>query len=165
MEKTNIAYVAGLFDGEGSISIGRGRVKRGSTKLYLKYTVQVSITQSRDKGKQILEDLQKKFGGTASEITKYFENRKDRKTSFQHYRWRLGNQTAYKFLCQIYLYSKIKKEQIILAAEFQEILNSYSKKTSPSEIERIEKFSYYETAKREMSFLNGQKVKKISWMK
>jgi len=53
----------------------------------------------------------------------------------------------------VYPYLRIKKEEAELAMEFAEKTSSYRGNNCPSEIERIEKFSYYETAKQEMHFL------------
>jgi len=117
--KTDIAYIAGLFDGEGCIVL-RSRVtnprsKRKNHRLY------ISITNSN---KKAVNFVKSRFGGKIllrkSISRKQF--RKDGTLCKNSYSWRisgnLNSYTAYKFLELIFLHSIIKKDEIKVAIKF-----------------------------------------------
>ena len=101
MSDTDIAYIAGFFDGEGSIFVSK------SKKQYF-LTVSISNTNLL-----VLESIQKIIGGN---ISKSPDNREN---SSQLFRLRLYCNEAKKFLERILPYLKTKKEQARLAIEFQ----------------------------------------------
>ena len=96
-----MAYIAGFFDGEGSIFVSK------SKKQYF-LTVSISNTNLL-----VLESIQRIIGGG---ISKSPDNREN---SSQLFRLRLYCNEAKKFLERILSYLKIKKEQAKLAIEFQ----------------------------------------------
>lgn len=158
MNEYDLVYMAGFFDGEGCISVSRSR-KKTNNKLYLKYYITLTVGQSGEQGKKICEWIQDIFGG------KVFESHRNRHLFDSSLEWVwAATQKPHIFLKQILPYLKIKKKQAELAIEFQKQSNKYIGKSRPSDIEKIEKYSYYETVKREMSFLNNRKVKEVSWM-
>jgi len=101
MKDTDMAYIAGFFDGEGSIFVSK------SKKQYF-LTVSISNTNLL-----VLESIQRIIGGG---ISKSPDNREN---SSQLFRLRLYCNEAKKFLERILSYLKIKKEQAKLAIEFQ----------------------------------------------
>ncbi len=100
MNDTDLAYIAGFFDGEGSIFISK------SKKQYF-LTVSISNTNL-----PVLESI-RAMGGN---ISKSPDNRENHS---QLFRLRLYCNEAKKFLEKILPYLRIKKEQAKLAIEFQ----------------------------------------------
>ena len=146
MNEYDLVYMAGFFDGEGCVSIGYRK-----SRNYLQYQMKTITSQAKEEGKQICEWLKINFKGVVSSKKKLKEYHSSR------YEWVLMSKQAYNFLKQIYPYLKIKKKQVKLAIEFQEILSNYRGKNYFSDIERIEKCSYFETVKQEMHFFNSSK--------
>ena len=106
------SYVAGFFDGEGSITITRKYYVRKTGKKVTYYRLLIHVGNT---DKKIIEDLQKKYGGyirvfhpPLAGYTKTF------------YRWMLCRNAAYQFLKKIEKYLRIKKERVKLAIEFEE---------------------------------------------
>lgn len=144
MNEYDLVYMAGFFDGEGCIMISSDQIEGE----YINYTMRVATVQTGQRARQFFEQLKINYGG--------FINVPLKKKSYHSivYRWVIKTQKACKFLQQIYPYLKFKKEQAKLAIEIQEKLSENIGKTHPSDEEKIEKYSYYETAKQEMHFLN-----------
>ena len=144
----SLKYAAGFFDGEGCVSIGSIQQRH-----YINYRARVTIGQSGKIGELILKQLQNKFGGIVvrDRGKKYIKNK--------HWKiawvWKLAQGKGLSFLKQIYPYLIVKRDQVGLMIEFQESL-SHGKRCS-FDFERVEKYSYYETAKQEIMFLNGRK--------
>jgi len=100
--ETIVAYIAGFFDGEGSIFISKG------THQYF-LCVNISNTNL-----SILEDINKITGlGSVS------ESHDARKNSSKLFRIRFYCNEAKAFLEQVYPFLRIKKAQAELAIEFQ----------------------------------------------
>ncbi|MHA1627255.1 MAG: LAGLIDADG family homing endonuclease [Candidatus Asgardarchaeia archaeon] len=114
MSDTGVAYIAGFFDGEGSIFISK------SKKQYF-LTVSISNTNLH-----VLEEVQKIIGGN---ISKSPDNREN---SSELFKLRLYCNEAKKFLEKILPYLKIKKEQAKLAIEFQSKMEK-GKRTIPKD--------------------------------
>ena len=97
-------YIAGLFDGEGSVGIYRksNKCSRRGWCFYL--LVQIKLKYGTD----VLYEIQKRFGG-------YVRRRRDGQVC-----WRCESMLALNFLNAIKDYSRIKQAQILLAIEFQE---------------------------------------------
>lgn len=140
MKKEDLIWLAGFFDGDGSIFI---EIFSGK---YLRYDLKIAIGQSGKLGKLLCKQLKFNFKGNT-----YEETRKNYKKNF--YVWRCRGLRAHKVLCQILSYLKIKKEQANLGIEFWEI-HSSRKYNYLSDSEKIIKFCYGETIKQEISFLN-----------
>jgi hypothetical protein len=160
MNKTDLAYMAGFFDGEGCVQIHRGFVENKQ----IKYWLEITIVQAKEEGKQICEWFEFNFGGNS------FKRKREREI----YVWKIGARKAYNFLKQIYFYLRIKKKQVELVLEFQEKLNKNGRKMGSfrdkrihgySDFEKIERFCYFETIKQEITFLKGRKIQKVNWMK
>jgi hypothetical protein len=91
----NLAYVAGLVDGEGSI----GFTKVGAHRSWVP---RVSITNTN---LDVLEDIGKKFGGYIVPLSQRKEGWK------QGYSWLILNSSAVSFIDLIYPWLRIKREQ------------------------------------------------------
>ena len=108
MQNTNRAYTAGVFDGEGCISIQ----KRGDG--YLRLRTDVVNTDL-----EMLEYLKEIWGGN---IYKQKDKRKGRKDKWT---WVLCSFSAKKFLEEIFLYLISKQKQAELGIKFQERLDGF----------------------------------------
>ena len=106
MAKTDLAYMAGLFDGEGCISLARH-----SSGRY--YNVACYIVMTNE---YILQLFCFRFGGRVSR--KY--NRPMNPKHQPYWRWSISSRQAYHFLKTIYPYLIIKKPQAEVAFKFIE---------------------------------------------
>ncbi len=104
MSKISAAYAAGLFDGEGSISISQGKkYKRPLLSLHL----EIGLCRP-----DVLYLLQQQFGGNIC--------------TGQHrefWRWSLQSTFAHKFLLEIQPYVVVKTRAIQIALNFRETTN------------------------------------------
>jgi len=135
---TNLAYIAGLFDGEGSMTIYKGPVSpSGTAAVSPTYTLIVGISNNDNCP---LLDIQGEFGGS---IVKYNKC----------YQWRVTGNIALAFLREIVPYLRIRKERAELAINFQANRNHGSNggKPLPSEV-----LDYYEHFYMELRRLNGR---------
>ena len=107
----NLVYVAGFMDGEGSIVITRSKSGR---RKNLSFDLNVTIANNN---KEIHDWLVENFGGSVSASNRWKRT----------YQWKLTANQAKEFLEKIVPYLKIKKEQAILAIEFQKSKSIYTK--------------------------------------
>ncbi len=107
MSKITLQYVAGFFDGEGSIGI----YYRQKTKD--RFYLRTQLTNNKNKAAQKLMDyLIKNFGGNLSEQVTLSGKIK--------YNWQLNSDNAVYFLKKILPYLIFKKDQAIIAINWQE---------------------------------------------
>lgn len=118
MNNATEIYMAGFFDGEGYV--GMGKRLRGN---YTEYFIQISIGQNDGKTMDWIKD---NFGGNV-----YLVKRDN------SYYWTISNKAAYTFLKRIEPYLKYKRPQALLAIEFCEG-RQQGKKCSEEEKERRE---------------------------
>ena len=111
MNITNIAYVAGLFDGEGYVDIYSASTSKASKSPSLMLRVIIS-----QKDGSVMTWLEKNFGGYV---------RMERRKESWIYRWDIRSQQAKKFLESILPFLIIKTEQVKLAIEFEEVKGKY----------------------------------------
>lgn len=107
--ETELAYVAGLLDGEGTIAIAKQKPNSGSKSI--KYILKIHITNTH---LGVLLQCQKQFGGYICSKTHYYYRRK------ACYEWVLLVSKAKEFLKAILPYLVIKKEQAELGLSFLE---------------------------------------------
>lgn len=100
---TDIAYIAGFFDGEGCIRIKKA--SQGGNSYY----IWVAITNSN---KSILEDVQKLFGGQVRQAEKTVNK--------ICYHYLITSVEAVDMLKVLYCFLKEKKDQAKLAIMFHE---------------------------------------------
>jgi len=118
MNDTDIAYIAGLFDGEGCVSYKQYMQKRkGKKKAYPFWQIRLEIAMTE---KSILVWLCEVLGvGTVTEKRykiKYTLGWK------KQWRWRCSHRDAFKVCCLIFPYAHIKLDKI------QKIIQHYSDK-------------------------------------
>lgn len=106
-EKTKFAYLAGILDGEGCLSIGAGRRQKWSVINY-NSIVSVANTDIR-----LIKWLHQNFGGN------FFDGKQQRPTNKKHYIWRLLKRKDIELLLLAVLpYLIVKREQAINLLEF-----------------------------------------------
>ena len=112
-----LAYVAGLFDGEGSIVIGcsLGRTNRKNPCYFL----QVGITNT---DRELIDWLHRTFGGHVSDNSHSPSRSKQRPC----WAWRVTSRQAHGFLKKILPYLRTKKTQANIAIEFQEHMTAFA---------------------------------------
>jgi hypothetical protein len=128
-----LAYVAGLFDGEGSIVIGcsPGRTKQRNPSYWL----QVSITNT---DKQLIDWLHDTFRGHIADNSHCPSRGKQRPC----WAWRVTSKQAQSFLQKILPYLRTKKPQALIAIEFQDHKTTFTstKVLSPELLEVRERY-------------------------
>ncbi len=124
---TELAYAAGLMDGEGSIlCCGRGYAKKGkNTKKYL--TVSVSLNNTDP---NMIMWLCERFGGSVHLVRYDLPGYKDL------YGWRLSGKKMETFVRAIEPYLVTKKAQAILALKFRETICDSGKSLSDTSIRK-----------------------------
>ena len=118
MEDTDLAYIAGLLDGEGTIGINKNVDKRNRKTPTIHYRLHIAIVNS-DAG--IIRWLNEIFPASH-----WFCS--DRRGQKPIYRWYVYSRKAYEFLQMVSPYLKIKKAQADLAIGFCEAKTSYARK-------------------------------------
>jgi hypothetical protein len=113
-DAVTLAYVAGLFDGEGSIVIGCSKVPPNHpVRKSPNYWLQVGITNT---DRELIEWLHGTFGGHISDNSHSPSRKKQRPC----WAWRTMSKDANAFLQAITPYLRTKKEQAVIAINFQE---------------------------------------------
>lgn len=135
--KTTLAYIAGFFDGEGSITIHRNR------KNAPNYTMQCGVWQM---DKNPLDYIAFYFGGNV------YKKYKDLNRKGNMWVWAATTRNALVFLKAIEPYLIVKKAQAKLAIEFQ-----HSMVTRRAGFHRV---SDYEIALREADKILMQNLKR-----
>ena len=107
MEKIDLAYIAGLFDGEGCIRIDRAKSKTSKTRIIHRVSCQLSMANAF-----IPKLFQFYFGGT-------YGGKKVKKGYKPQWYWVVTSFTAEAFLKVILPYLKLKREEAKLALDFQ----------------------------------------------
>ena len=120
MRKTDLAYVAGIVDGEGSISI----IAQKTSKNRFGHTffVQVSVANTNE---WLVRQLQMFFGGSV-----YYNKRKVERGEGNWkpvYKWQIDTNGAVQFLVAILPYLKLKKAQAEIVISFQDRRNKRPK--------------------------------------
>jgi hypothetical protein len=100
MNKIDLSYIAGFFDGEGYIGILKRKRKEWNTEYFL----QISIGQ---KDGAIMNWIKESFGGNI-----YLVKRDN------SYSWIVSNKVAHNFLKNIIPFLKYKKPQAELGLQF-----------------------------------------------
>jgi len=109
--ETDLAYLAGIMDGEGSIFIAKQKSKLRTNPSYI---LRLSITST---DKPLCEWIMGKFGGHII----YDKKQSSRGTGYKAcYHWRIVGNKAKAILIGIQKYLIIKKEKAELAILFQD---------------------------------------------
>lgn len=112
MNQLTIAYLAGLFDGEGCFLIAKSKVNKKHSSRPFRFQA-YAILQIRQK--IVCDLLQKTFGGTVSLV-----RRKNPKHS-DIYKWLGSGKTLDKILLHLEPFLIIKKEQAVVLLDFQSV--------------------------------------------
>jgi hypothetical protein len=113
MKKTDLAYFAGIVDGEGSIVIHAQHQSKGKysdRKRMTSYVLTVSVANTNE---WIIRQLQFSFGGYVG-ITAH--RNAYRRTCYE---WNITSVRAMNFLIMLLPYLKIKKPQAEIGIKFQ----------------------------------------------
>ena len=117
----DIRYIAGLFDGEGWITIGKSALGgyRKYSKDYVRYQLHIGIAMSF---RPLIEQIHRQFYGGL------FINRGHKKrlpNARDGYVWYLSSNPAAEFLDFIKPHLVVKKEEAEIAIIFQEHVRRY----------------------------------------
>ena len=126
IRESDLAYIAGLFDGEGSINITRRpeRKKKHKGKGYrvsnsMRISMEISMTEQ-----SVLIWVHEVLGvGTLTDKPRK-GRRKDGTKYLMQYRWRCTFRDAYYVCCLIWPFAHTKLPKI------QQVINHYSKQSS-----------------------------------
>jgi len=111
----NLKWLAGFFDGEGSVGIYPRNQNRTKTIRY--YVLVVSLAQSGDRGKAVLDACKDRWGGSV-----YAQKHGDDvPASKVMWKWNVSSDKALQFLNDIFPYTYIKQEQISHALMYREL--------------------------------------------
>lgn len=111
MEEKILAYCAGLFDGEGCVEIYSATPPKASKSP--SFYLRVTIVQKEGLVMNWLED---NFGGYVAV---------DSHGGYYIHRWDIRSKQALEFLKLIYPFLIVKKEQVKVALEFEEMKGRY----------------------------------------
>lgn len=110
IKNIDLAYIAGLFDGEGSISLARLGHKVWSKRSDFSLTVRIHNTR-----KDVLEWVSQTVGGKVYVASNHPPNGYNKV-----YQWLMTGPTSIKLLIQLKPFIKIKNQQIEVAIAFQQ---------------------------------------------
>lgn len=116
MKKSDVIYLAGLFDGEGSVSIVESK----------QYSLRVSLANSHV---ETLDWIARTFGGRLY----VYDYHKDRRSTSNPETWKPQGvvvwqaNTALRLLSLLLPYLRIRKQQAIIGIQFQEGMRRRSK--------------------------------------
>jgi len=113
ISETTKAYIAGFFDGEGSVGLYEMKSRKGKGGSY---GLQVTINNVNPLPLKLIQEI---FDGRLNIIEYQKENFPIKRTVWQ---WRINAKKAEFFLSQILDYVIIKKEEILLALEYRKTL-------------------------------------------
>lgn len=109
MKKTDLAYAAGIIDGEGCIGIWKRKLKQnGKEYPYRSLSVSVAMTEQ-----WVPTWLQFAFGGSVI----YFKAKQENHNPY--WQWNITSNKALEFLRLILPYLKIKRPHAELGISFQ----------------------------------------------
>src|SRR5882672_2340266 len=124
LRREDVAYLAGFFDGEGSVTINRVKRADGRSKTD-SYTLHAVIGNTDP---TVLVWAQSLFGGYL--IPREPRNKRHR-SSVQ---WMLQNQWALRFLETIRPYVRMKTTVVDVAINFQRAMRKHGPKRTPPEV-------------------------------
>jgi hypothetical protein len=141
MNRDLLIWMAGFFDGEGCVSIGRAvhAITHGKRRTSTSYCLQVIVGQRE---RAPLEHFLSAFGGVVYPF---------RRKGMEYYRWVIASHKAAAALVQLLPYLQIKRAVAEVAIRFQEDMsvgnNMYGRRGYPEHI-RQARVVFYEQAKK-----------------
>ena len=149
----NIEYIAGLFDGEGSVRITFEKRRNKPYVFKMKNPTRGNFQMGASVANThlyVLRKLKEKFGGRLSADSK----RKDKPHWKNCFTWSIASKSAENFLRAIEPFVIIKKNHIKIALKFQEGMGEFratgQKRLSEEEFNRRKKF------KEELNLINAR---------
>lgn len=119
----DLAYIAGLFDGEGSVVIDRSHSNS--------YRLKVAFTMTNQEG---IAHCAQTFGG------RVFPSPPPRRRWSPRYQWHIHGDKAYRFLKAIRPFTRVKSPEIDIALAFFEAYRTVRwQRVTPARIEAGEK--------------------------
>lgn len=113
----DIAYLAGIIDAHGSISIQKAsktkKYGKGKSCTNVYYALKVSISGTKTEPHELAVSL---FGGSIS------SHQPDNIKYKRQYQWNVSGTTAKEFLNAVIPYLRVKKMQGIIGVNFQDLL-------------------------------------------
>lgn len=137
---TNLAYVAGLIDGEGCIHLD-------TTGNTYKARVSVGMTQP---ARSLLEELHAEWGGTL------YQQRAATDRWAAAFTWHMTGPPAERFLLAIRPYLRLKTAQADLALEVQNLWHSLDRRGNGTAIWTTEAQEKGEALRQQMRALNAK---------
>ena len=121
MNEVDIAYIAGLFDGEGSINIKRGLEKKKRHKdkpgfrmsNSMRISMEISMTD-----KSVLIWVHEVLGVGTLRPKKVKGLRKDGTPYLKQYKWRCVFRDAYSVCCLLWPFAHVKLDKIQQVIEY-----------------------------------------------
>jgi hypothetical protein len=123
MKKTDLAYIAGIIDGEGCIYIERGKKGRG-------FQLSVSVGSS---DKCLCELLKFSFGGCVYQM---------KSKTLPMWKWEIRTRQAGQFLESILPYLRLKQPQAEIAIKFQKARHTVNWQRKTDEEKAVEEAQY-----------------------
>jgi len=114
---TDIAYLAGLLDGEGSICIFRSTHRDGSSRHWINVTI-------GNTHHGVLKWIQSIFGGRLASNAEQYKPQ-----NHETWRWRVNAKEAALILRLVSAYLKIKTSKLVLQLNFKSILSNIANLT------------------------------------
>lgn len=127
LSSENLAYIAGIIDGEGSIIISKLRPNKNKGEINFRYQLFCKVTNT---DRRLIQYLAEKTGQPNIVDNRKNPNPNSRKTFSIH--WPVN--TTIFLLEKIYPYLVIKKEQVDLALEFRKTFDDDGHKDARKEI-------------------------------
>lgn len=118
LTQAEVGYLAGMLDGEGSISVLRMAMRRTSG-TYTHYAIQVRIANT---SRRVIDWISERVGGRIYEQTFITRSRGNRKRAFH---WHIGGHGARVFLELVRPYLVIKTRQVEIALAFLALGRSF----------------------------------------
>lgn len=130
--KSSLAYLAGLFDGEGSIAIARSLPQSNTGAVSPRYQLQVALTNGHA---GVLQACSTQFGGQVSWNESKFPG------ATRGGRWQANARVAARFLQTVLPHLLMKKKQAELGIAFDEqFAGRHSKQLSVEQITERERW-------------------------
>ena len=117
VDRDTCIYTAGLFDGEGSVSIAKKKPRKETQRETYELTIGVGVCNE-----SVMSKLGRTFG--ASHYLKNRTKPAGKEYWSDYYYIELHGNNAVRFLKQIYPYLVIKSKQAELAFKFQDRVNA-----------------------------------------
>lgn len=124
-----IAYTAGLFDGDGYVTLSRGRRRDRSRTPSYRLLIGVGNTDQR-----LTNWFHVRWGGYHQVRERRILGLKKPPAETGIFEWTIGNRAAIRFLRRILPYLVAKKEQAEIAIDFSTTLTNGGRRLSADEV-------------------------------